>query len=240
MKCSATKTWYNSPVEKQDYRKAEAPRDHSSPNPQPWSRTPGCSWSCSCPVIFWVSPCWRQPPGNLFSVWQMDIKQKIIQILPDYSNPDHPIPEGKSLVSGKTSQAVSYKRLKSQSSRRFPFPNRLQRIFLGGGKKDKPKPNKYNHTRKISTFFPLNLWILQPLFGFSMSSSWGWRGQREGAPALLVLQQLQSLDAVAAGGARAQLRHRLPLQIQRGHGVGAIGRAWENRFYFKTNSSNNS
>lgn len=77
-------------------------------------------------------------------------------------------------------------------------------------------------------------------FGFSISSSSGWRGKREVAPALLVLQQLQSLDAVAARRARAQLRHRLPLQIQRGHRVGAIGRPWENRFYFKTNLSNSS
>lgn len=80
-------------------------------------------------------------------------------------------------------------------------------------------------------FFPLNSSVLRPLSTKALALACPAAEALGGvAPALLVLQQLQSLHAVAARGARAQLRHRLPLQVQGGHRVGAIGRAWEHRF----------
>lgn len=169
--------WYNSCRGTTDYRKAEASRDHSSPNPLPWSGTAGCSRSC--PVIFWLSPGWRH--HNLWaicSVWQTDIKQKIVQMLPDYSNPNHPISEVKSLISSKTLKAVSHKGVKPQNSQRFPFPNnRLKPVFLGG--KENPKPNPQINTRTIAQgkFLLFFSWFIQfcnlfpHYFGFSIYST---------------------------------------------------------------------
>lgn len=44
-----------------------------------------------------------------------------------------------------------------------------------------------------------------------------------------MLQKLESFNPVAPWWSSSQFGHRLSLQVQRRHGVGAVGRAWGNR-----------
>lgn len=147
------------PVDEQDHRKAEASRDHSSPNPLPWSRAPGCSWSC---------PVWGHhnlwATCSVFDKWTLNTKlSRYFQTTPIQMTL---FLKGRAWYQAKLYKQFPIKDLSLKIPGNF-LATDYKECFLGKKKEQtKPKPNKYkrNCTRKISGyFFPSNSSILQPL-----------------------------------------------------------------------------
>lgn len=127
------------------------------PKPLPWIKD--SRLLRIIPGIFWVSQAGdtttsRQPAQCLTNGHETENHPDTSRLLQPWS----PTPEGKSLTSSKTLQAVCYKGLHSPNSRRFPFPDNREYSLVGG---NQTTPNPQINRRAIAqgTFLLFFPWI---------------------------------------------------------------------------------